>query len=272
MPLWTNTAAGITNKPKFLTDDANSNYDRTLCYATNQGWVMRAGSAATGNGNTGAQEEVLVAIGGLAGTSTSTGLGRPTITRVRWGESSYTGAVSITVNVTWDEAVLYDAGTAATLAIVSTGTNITATATHIDNVAITTGLGNPTITRVRWGESAYTGAVAITVNVTWDEAVLYDAGSAATLAIVSTGTNITATATHIDGVSIADGLTGATITFTGTTVDESVTLSIADDTVIGDPDLKDALGAQDAIATASKTITAAVKTASGYATRAVTAA
>ena len=48
---------------------------------------------------------------------------------------------------------------------------------------------------------------------------MYDAGTAATLAIVSTGTNTTATATHIDGVSIADGLTGATVTFTGTTVD-----------------------------------------------------
>ena len=205
MPLWTASAAGIANKPKFLTDDANSKYDRTNVYATNQGWVMRAGSAGSGNGNTGAQEEVLVAIGGLAGTSTSTGIQRPTITRVRWGEASYTGAVSVTVNVTWDEAVKYTAGTAATLAI------------------------------------------------------------------VSTGTNITATATHIDGVSIADGLTGATVTFTGTTVDESVTLSIADDTVIGDPDLKDALGSQSALNAASKTITAAVKTASGYATRAVTA-
>ena len=204
MPLWENTAAGITNKPKFLTDDANSKYDRTNVYATNAGWVMRAGSAGTGNGNVSAQEEVLVAIGGLAGITTSTGL------------------------------------------------------------------GNPTITRVRWGESAYTGAVSVTVNVTWDEAVLYDAGSAATLVIVSTGTNITATATHIDNVAIADGLTGATVRFVGTTVDENATLSIADDTVIGDPDLKDALGAQDAIATASKTITAAVKTASGYSTRAVT--
>ena len=205
MPLWTSSAAGIANKPKFLTDDANSKYDRTNVYATNQGWVMRAGSAGTGNGNTGAQEEVLVAIGGLAGTSTSTGIQRPTITRVRWGEAAYTGAVSVTVNVTWDEAVKYVAGTAATLAIVSTGTNITATATHIDNVAI------------------------------------------------------------------ANNLTGATVRFVGTTVDENATLSIADDTVIGDPDLKDALGAQDNIATASKTITAAVKTASGYATRAVTA-
>ena len=206
MPLWTASAAGIANKPKFLTDDANSKYDRTNVYATNQGWVMRAGSAGSGNGNTGAQEEVLVAIGGLAGTSTSTGIQRPTITRVRWGEASYTGAVPVTVNVTWDEAVKYTAGTAATLAIVSTGTNITATATHIDNVAI------------------------------------------------------------------ANGLTGATVRFVGTTVDENATLSIADDTVIGDPDLKDALGSQSALNAASKTITAAVKTASGYATRAVTAA
>ena len=205
MPLWEASADAITNKPKFLTDDANSKYDRTNVYATNQGWVMRAGSAGTGNGNVSAQEEVLVAIGGLAGTSTSTGLKRPTITRVRFAESAYTGAVPITVNVTWDEAVLYDAGTAATLVVVSTGTNITCTATHIDNVAI------------------------------------------------------------------ADELTGATVRFVGTTIDENATLSIADDTVIGDPDLKDALGAQSALNSASKTITAAVKTASGYATRAVTA-
>ena len=205
MPLWGTTATAATNKPKFLTNDANSDYDVTKVYATNAGWVQRAGTAATGNGNTGAQEEVLVAIGGLAGTSTSTGLGRPTITRVRWGESAYTGAVSVTVHVTWDELVTYTAGTAGTLAIVSTGTNITATATHIDDVAITT------------------------------------------------------------------GLQGNTVRFTGTTVDEAATLSIADDTVIGDPDLKDALGSQTALNAASKTITSAVKTASGYATRAVTA-
>ena len=204
MPLWTNSPDAITNKPKFLTDDANSKYDRTNVYATNQGWVMRAGSSGTGNGNTGAQEEVLIAIGGLAGTSTSTGLKRPTITRVRWGEAAYVAATSITVHVTWDELVTYTAGTAGTLVVVSTGTNITCTATHIDDVAITT------------------------------------------------------------------GLQGNTVRFTGTTVDESVTLSLADDVAIGDSDLKDAIDSTN-LNTASVTITAAVKTASGYATRAVTA-
>ena len=203
MPLWGNTAAAATNKPKFLTDDANSDYDITRSYASSSGWMMR-NSSATGNGNVDADDEVLVAIGGLAGTSTSTGLGRPTITRVRFGESSYTGAV------------------------------------------------------------------AITVEVTWDEKLKYVAGSPGTLAVVSTGTNISCTATHIDGVSITDGLQGNTVRFAGTTVDQNATLSIADDTVIGDPYLK-SIDTSTALNAASKTITAAVKTASGYSTRTVTA-
>ena len=203
MPLWGNSGDAVTNKPKFLTDDANSDYDITRSYASNSGWMMR-NSSATGNGNVDADDEVLVAIGGLAGTSTSTGLKRPTITRVRFGES------------------------------------------------------------------AYTGAVAITVEVTWDELVQYNAGTAGTLVVVSTGTNITCTATHIDGVSIADELQGNTVRFSGTTVDQNATLSIADDTVIGDPDLVDAVDGT-ALNAGAKTITAAVKTASGYATRTVTA-
>jgi len=203
MSLWGTSDSAITNKPKFLTDDANSDYDITKSYASNKGWMMR-NSSATGNDNTSADDEILVAIGGLAGTSTSTGLKRPTITRVRFGES------------------------------------------------------------------AYTGAVPITVEVSWDEAVQYDAGSPATFVVVSTGTNITCTATHMDGVAIADEMQGNTIRFTGTTVDQNATLSIANNTVIGDPDLKDAIDGT-ALNSASKTVTSAVKTASGYATRTVTA-
>ena len=204
MPLWGTTATAATNKPKFLTNDVNSKYDITKVRATNRGWEQRAGSSATGCGNVNAQDEILVAIGGLAGITTSTGL------------------------------------------------------------------KHPTITRIRWGEAAYVAATSITVHVTWDEKVMYTAGSAGTIVVVSTGTNITCTVSHIDDVAIANGLVGNTVRFTGTTIDEAATLSIADDTALGDPDLFDALGAQDALATASKTITAAVKTASGYSTRAVT--
>ena len=206
MALWGTTATAATNKPKFLTDDVNSKYDITNVYADLSGWVQRAGTSATGNGNTSATPETLVAIGGLAGVTTSTGLKHPTITRVRWMESSYTGAVPVRINVTWDEKVKYVAG------------------------------------------------------------------SAPTLVITSTGTNITATATHIDGVSIANGVTGNTIRFAGTTVDQNATLSLANDVAIGAPDLVDALGANDALSGAdATTITAAVKTASSFGTRAVTA-
>ena len=205
MSLWGTTATAATNKPKFLTNDVNSKYDITKVIATNRGWEQRAGSSATGNGNVNADDEILVAIGGLAGITTSTGLKHPTITRIRWGEAAYVAATSITVHVTWDEAVKYVAGSLGTMVVVSTGTNITCTVSHIDDVAIT------------------------------------------------------------------NGLIGNTVRFTGTTVDEAATLSIADDTALGDPDLVDALGANDALSGAdATTITAAVKAASGYSTRAVT--
>ena len=72
MPLWGTSADATTNKPKFCPADANSPYDRTEVFASQAGWVVRG--PATGNGNTGADPEILIAIGGLAGASASTGL------------------------------------------------------------------------------------------------------------------------------------------------------------------------------------------------------
>ena len=113
MPLWGTTHDSATNKPKFLTTDEDSDYTRADSYATQAGWVMQAGLASSGNDNTSANPEVLVAIGGLAGTSSTTGLKTPTPTSMRFitgttaatdltaGSSSQT----ILVEVTWDEAV-----------------------------------------------------------------------------------------------------------------------------------------------------------------------
>ena len=83
MPLWGTSEDAATNKPKWLPDDANSPYDKTKVFASQSGWVQRAGTAASGNDNTSAQEEVLVAIGGLAGASATTGLHHPTLTNFR---------------------------------------------------------------------------------------------------------------------------------------------------------------------------------------------
>jgi len=113
MALWGKAHASASNKPKFLPTDEDSKYTRADSYATNAGWVMRAGTTATGNDNTSADPEVLVHIGGLAGTSSTTGLKTPTITALRYviGSTATTdmtaadGTQRILVEVTWDEAV-----------------------------------------------------------------------------------------------------------------------------------------------------------------------
>ena len=105
MPLWGKAAAGTqAQKPKWLSTDENSAYKKQDCVGESGGWAMRAGTAATGNGNTGAQQEILVAIRGLAGSSK---LAAPSITSCRFITSSHTngGSKTITVEVTWDEEV-----------------------------------------------------------------------------------------------------------------------------------------------------------------------
>ena len=142
MPLWGTSADAATNKPKWCPDDADSDYDITKVFASQSGWVRRAGTAATGNDNTSAQEEVLVAIGGLAGASASTGLHHPTLTNFRVITKTDHGASNnIVFEMTFDEKLKYVAGSAPTYVLDgASGANRTATVTHIDGTAITTNL------------------------------------------------------------------------------------------------------------------------------------
>ena len=113
MALWGTTHDAATNKPKFAPEDENSDYAREGIYATQAGWVRVAGTPANGNDNGSAQPEVLVAIGGLAGATDTTGLRAPTVTDLRYviGTTATTdltaadSTAAITVEVTWDEAV-----------------------------------------------------------------------------------------------------------------------------------------------------------------------
>jgi hypothetical protein len=142
MPLWGTSADAATNKPKWCPDDADSDYDITKVFASQSGWVRRAGTAATGNDNTSAQEEVLVAIGGLAGASASTGLHHPTLTNFRViTKADHGDSNNIVFEMTFDEKIKYTAGSAATYVLDgASGANRTATVTHIDGTAITNGL------------------------------------------------------------------------------------------------------------------------------------
>ena len=113
MALWGTAHASADNKPKYLPEDENSKYTKGNAYATQSGWVVQAGTAANGNDNASATPEVLVAIGGLAGASSTTGLRAPTITDMRFvvGSTATTdltagsSAQTITVEITWDEGV-----------------------------------------------------------------------------------------------------------------------------------------------------------------------
>ena len=113
MSLWGTAHAAANNKPKFLTTDEDSDYTKQDCYATQGGRAMRAGTKATGNGNTSADPEILIAIGDLAGSTDTTGLRAPTVTHMRfiWGTSATQdgsaadGTARILVEITWDEAV-----------------------------------------------------------------------------------------------------------------------------------------------------------------------
>ena len=100
MSSWGTAHASASNKPKFLPTDENSKYTRADCMATESGWVMRAGTSATGNGNASADHEVLVAIGGLAGASGTTGLGEATINTVDWNITTFDKSAGGTLSVT----------------------------------------------------------------------------------------------------------------------------------------------------------------------------
>ena len=118
MALWGKEPDAATNKPKYLPASEDSDYNRANSYATNNGWVMRAGTKATGNGNANADPEILVAIRGLAGSSASTGIEEATITSARFiiGSTAATdltagsSSQTVEIEITWDEAVTVDGG------------------------------------------------------------------------------------------------------------------------------------------------------------------
>ena len=110
MGLWGTDADSTANKPKNLTTDTNSDYAKKDVFANKMGWVRRAGTAANGNDNADAQEEVLVAIGDLSGASSTTGLKAPTISSTRFivGTTANTDFTANDANAQIDVEVTYD--------------------------------------------------------------------------------------------------------------------------------------------------------------------
>ena len=96
MSLWGATDADEA-KPKNLTTA-----EKKEVFANNNGWVREAGSAWSGNGNTAADPEVLVAISGLAGS-----IGAADITEIEWITTAFdkSDGGTLSLRVRFNEAV-----------------------------------------------------------------------------------------------------------------------------------------------------------------------
>ena len=96
MPLWGNSDAD-ESKPKNLTTA-----EKKEVYATASGWVREAGSALSGNNNTSADPELLVAVSAL-----STNLGAADVTEVEWitTAADKSEGFTLSVRVRYNEAV-----------------------------------------------------------------------------------------------------------------------------------------------------------------------
>ena len=103
MALWGKQNA-VASKPKHLPEDSNAPHGREFCAATTKGWVMQPGvaSAATGNDNTSADPEILVAIRNLSEQMASANL-----LSIDYTAGAYADAATFDLVLTFDENITF---------------------------------------------------------------------------------------------------------------------------------------------------------------------
>ena len=145
MPSWGTDPNSTDQRPNYLREQGVGKYLVDDSYASNEGWVMRAGSPATGNGNLDASPEILVAIGNLAGMKDNAGF----------------------------QLEQYSAGFTDRSRIILDSTDGTANAGDDMILEAGDGLGTPNPIAVRFVTDipAAGSSKTVTVEVTWDEAV-----------------------------------------------------------------------------------------------------
>ena len=101
MALWGKTS-NAESRPKSLPMDSNSGYSREFVTANKKGWVFQPGlaSAATGNDNTAADPEILIAIRNLSVSTQSANL-----LSIDYTAGAYADAADFDLVLTFDEAI-----------------------------------------------------------------------------------------------------------------------------------------------------------------------
>lgn len=102
MPLW-GKSTSAESRPKWLPDDSNAtdaSGAREDAFATTGGWALRPGQGNSGNDNTSAQPEILVAMRNLSST-----LGAANILSVDFTAGEYARGETFDIVLTYDEAI-----------------------------------------------------------------------------------------------------------------------------------------------------------------------
>ena len=202
MSSWGKAHASASNKPKFAPVDENAPDNRGDIYATNQGWVRAAGTIGSGNDNPNAQPEVLVAIGGLAGTSATTGLRTPTITRTRFivGTTANTDFTANDANFQCDVEITFDEAVTVTGTPTLTVTNNDASGGGYGSLTLAYQSGTSSANQLRFRK---TSGGAGNTDVLTVSTLNLAGGTIRDTAAAAAGNAVNATLTYAAGVAVS---------------------------------------------------------------------
>ena len=191
MSLWGATDSD-ESKPKNLTTA-----EKKLVFANSSGWVLEAGSSLSGNDNTSAQPEVLVAIGEL-----TTSIGAADITEIEWITTAFdkSDGGSLSVRARFNEAVDVDTSGGVPFLAVTNGNQGSGSGRGPHNLPYASGTGT--------NELVFTLAIAANNNATNANDVLSIGTNPMNLnsgTIKDAGTNTASTITSAASIGTAAG-------------------------------------------------------------------
>ena len=191
MSLWGATDSD-ESKPKNLTTA-----EKKLVFANSSGWVLEAGSSLSGNDNTSATPEVLVAIGEL-----TTSIGAADITEIEWITTAFdkSDGGSLSVRARFNEAVDVDTSGGTPYLAVTNGNQGSGSGRGPHNLPYASGTGT--------NELVFTLAIAANNNATNANDVLSIGTNPMNLnsgTIKDAGTNTASTITSAASIGTAAG-------------------------------------------------------------------
>ncbi len=191
MPLWGATDAD-ESKPKHLTTA-----QKKEVYAAAGGWTIESGSTMSGNDNTSATPEVLVAIGSL-----TTSIGTADITELEWitTTADKSDGFSLSVRARFNEAVDVATGSGVPYLAVTNGNEGSGTGRGPHNLPYASGTGT--------NELVFTLAIAAANAATNADDVLVIGANAMALnsgTIKDAGTSSNSTITSSSAIGTAAG-------------------------------------------------------------------